>query len=595
LPSISGYELLDELGRGGMGVVFKARQTRLNRTVALKMLLSGQLASTTELERFRAEAEAVAQLDHPNIVNVHEVGECEGRLYFSMKLVEGRSLAGFRGPPREAARLVSVVARAIHYAHERGIIHRDLKPGNILLDEQGQPYVTDFGLAKRLQADSKVTQTGAIMGTPAYMPPEQASGKKGEVTTLADVYSLGAVLYELLTGRPPFHAETPLDTILQVIEKPPHLPSKLNPAVDPNLEAVCLKCLQKDAKQRYVSAAELADDLDHWLRGEPTRARPPSAWQAIRFWARQNFGAAGWLVVIGIVSGLIAGVTNLAVTVQPLIGWDTAPAYERLPSLELPWLARNWPIPMWVRHGLLWALMGMASFLGLIMAGLVRPKNRTADVAAGAFTGFVVGVTQIVLSVGWTYIILTSVHPIEADLQQLCDAAFAESAPQKAPQDAKGKAPPRPRESLLQKYPDLQALPAADRGWVFYEKIRADIIVGIPFGLGLGVLLVLTTVLIVTAQAMIAGPLLRQGIAPHAVLGRYLEAAFPATVLLCEVFTIPIEIKYLSFQLEIWHPLLVGLLLAALMGALRGWPWPFRLLLHASWLFSALMLARRFL
>jgi WD40 repeat protein/serine/threonine protein kinase len=333
-PAIPGYELLAELGRGGMGVVYKARQTRLNRTVALKMLLAGQLASVTEMERFRTEAEAVASLDHPNIVTIHEVGEYDGRFYFTMKLVEGRSLSGFAGPPQEAARLVSVVARAVHYAHQRGIIHRDLKPGNILLEaphplapspkegegERGEgclgrgvggegwtPYVTDFGLAKRLQADSRMTQTGAIMGTPAYMPPEQASGKKGEVTTLADVYSLGAVLYELLTGRPPFHAETPLETLVQVLEKEPELPGRLNPLVDRGLEAVCLKCLEKDPKRRYPSAGELADDLERWLAGVPILAQRSSAFERLLKWARRRPAAAALLGV-----GAVAAVTILS-------------------------------------------------------------------------------------------------------------------------------------------------------------------------------------------------------------------------------------------------------------------------------------------
>ena len=312
--SFGDYELIEELARGGMGVVFKARQISLNRVVALKIIQTGRLSSAEAVRRFQLEAEAAARLDHPNIIPIHEVGEHDGHHYFTMKLVEGGSLAtaafhesvgGNRSPSstrlRHTAETVAKVARAVHYAHQHGIIHRDLKPGNIFLDARGEPLVGDFGLAKLSEHDSGLTAMGDIMGTPSYMSPEQAEGKAKQLTTASDIWSLGAILYELLSGRPPFRGATAIETLREVSDRDPAPPRSFDKSVDADLETICLHCLEKDPARRYLSADALAEDLERWLRGEPITARPVRPFERAVKWARRQpmlAAAAAALVLV---------------------------------------------------------------------------------------------------------------------------------------------------------------------------------------------------------------------------------------------------------------------------------------------------------
>jgi TolB-like protein/Flp pilus assembly protein TadD/predicted Ser/Thr protein kinase len=313
LGELGDYELLEEVGRGGQGVVFRARQKSLDRIVALKVISLGQWASKAHLKRFRLEAEAAAKLEHPGIVPIHEVGERDGSCYFSMKFVEGGQLDEVvRRTPmsiRQAAELIAKVARTVHYAHEHGILHRDIKPGNILLDAKGEPHLTDFGLARLVESESSVTQTLDVLGTPSYMAPEQAVGNNAAVSSVTDVYGLGAVLYQLLTGQPPFAGGTTYETIRLLCETEPRNPRVLNPKLDRDLSTICLKCLEKDPKRRYSSALALAEDLERWLKHEPILARHTGIVARGKKWVRRNptsallaaslvalAAGAGWIV-----------------------------------------------------------------------------------------------------------------------------------------------------------------------------------------------------------------------------------------------------------------------------------------------------------
>jgi WD40 repeat protein/tRNA A-37 threonylcarbamoyl transferase component Bud32 len=311
--TFGNYELLAEMGRGGMGVVYKARQRGLNRDVALKVILAGQLASEQAVQRFRTEAENAASLEHPHIVPIYEVGEQDGLPFFSMKLIEGgplsRHVARFTADPQAAARLMVTAAHAVHHAHQRGILHRDLKPANILLDDRNEPHVADLGLAKRVERRDAVTLSGAIIGTPSYMAPEQAAGRNREQTTATDVYGLGAVLYELLTGRPPFRETDHLDTMLKVIREEPVRPSRLRPGLAGDLETICMKCLEKEPKARYASAEALGRDLERFLKGEPIEGRTLRPFQKAVRWVRRHPAPAGLVAV------------SVLATLCLLVGW----------------------------------------------------------------------------------------------------------------------------------------------------------------------------------------------------------------------------------------------------------------------------------
>ena len=304
LKYFGDYELLGEIARGGMGVVFRAKQTSLGRIVALKMIIAGNLAAPDDIRRFKQEAEAAANLDHPHIVPIYEVGEHDGQHYFSMRLMEGGSLgdalrSGQKFSLATAAKLIATIARAVHHAHQRSVLHRDLKPGNILLDTAGEPHVSDFGLAKQVDGDDQLTRTGAVVGTPNYMAPEQAMAQK-QLSTAVDVFSLGAIFYELLTGKPPFQAISPMETLLQVMSKEAVSPRSANQLVDVDLETICLKCLEKEPQRRYDSAAAFADDLERWLRHEPIVARRISFMQRATKWARRHpaLAALGSVIVL---------------------------------------------------------------------------------------------------------------------------------------------------------------------------------------------------------------------------------------------------------------------------------------------------------
>jgi hypothetical protein len=476
------YELIEEIARGGMGVVFRGRQVSLNRLVAVKMILSGELASQDDVARFRLEAEAAANLDHPGIVPIYEIGEHQGQHYFSMKFIAGESLASrlkklaaenvSTGSPRERVRhsvkLVSEVARAVHYAHQRGIIHRDLKPANILIDLEGRPHITDFGLAKRVTGDSQLTHTGAIVGTPSYMSPEQAAGGSVSVTTAADIYGLGAILYAVLTGKPPLEGSSPLETLQKVQNEEPQKPSRTCPDVDRDLDAICGKCLAKNPDDRYRSAGELADDLERWLRGESVQAAAPSAASVVWRWLCSNFRIAAAVLVLGVITGWLVvepARWSQAHNVGSYLGIYRGSFPDEQPPALLESLA-NYSI-FW---GFATLIVGLGCYfsMGWLCDHLVRPKSSGPAALSGFALGSTAAVTAFFSGIGWTTISQHAVWPIKPDLELLAaaidnDTTFSDG------------------RKLADVYPGITARHVM-------KKAFADLETGVPFALGMGLL-----------------------------------------------------------------------------------------------------------
>jgi hypothetical protein len=457
---IGDYELQERIAEGGMGVVWRARQVSLNRAVALKMIRAGELATAEEVQRFRFEAQAAGNLQHPHIVPIHEIGEHEGQQYFSMDLIDGGSLADAARRPREpaaVARLMAVVAGAVHYAHQRGLLHRDLKPANILLDAQGEPHVTDFGLARHLTAEAGSDRPASgIVGTPSYMAPEQVRAEK-LLSTVVDVYGLGAILYELLTGRPPFRAATTFDTLVQVLEQEPTRPRALNPTADRDLETICLTCLEKDPKKRYGSAQELAEDLERVVQHEPIRARPATLAVLVQVWFRRHLRAVLYTALVGLLGGLLAS-TQGETGVVPF-----------------------------------------GAFAGFLAVLLVCPANQTGDVAVGGACGLIVTLSALLFSGGPGI-----PYGLERDVDLLTRQAqhLAEGRNDSADSDLR---------VLAHRYPGLEQQDPAHRVDFLVGKVRADLGPDLTTANRTHVLMMMIFIPWCLGMALYAGPFRRQG------------------------------------------------------------------------------------
>ena len=457
------YVLLEELARGGMGIVYRARHKELNRIVAIKMIISGEYSSELDVQRFQLEAKAAAQLDHSGIVPIYEINSHQGQPYFAMKLVEGGSLAEnrerFLSDPRKTAKLIAQAARAVHHAHQRGILHRDIKPANILLDEDDQPLLTDLGLAKLSTGESNLTQTGAVLGTPSYMPPEQAKSSQS-LTTAADIYSLGAILYELLSGKPPHRGDTALETVLQVVNEPIVPVREIDSQVDRDLELICMTCLRKDPDARYATAGDLADDLESWLDGLPISIKPASVFTRAAHWIRHNQGIMYLVMLL-----LAAMVLTLPLAISVLSSLDdVANLYTQTDDDPLPLIFSFTKMPTWVPFVGGFGVLLLWPATGALVSIVTRPRNWWRAAVNGVV---VAGITSLFMTLlmGWVPFTLASQEQTTKLVRALATDTWATEEASSAK---------KTQEILLDKYPFLENVPDEEKASYLADRAFAD-------------------------------------------------------------------------------------------------------------------------
>lgn len=568
VPYFGDYELIDEIARGGMGIVYRAKQISLKRVLALKMILSGQFASETELSRFFLEAEAAANLDHPGIVPIYDIGEHNGQHYFTMKFIDGPTLSelssDLSGNFSKIVHLVAKIADAIHHAHQRGILHRDLKPGNVLIDADGTPLVTDFGLARKIEDAQELTQTGAVLGTPGFMSPEQASGKV--VTTAADIYSMGAILYELLCGRPPHKEETVFDTLTSIVNNPPKRPREIDGSIPTDLELIVLKCLEKDPEPRYSSAAEFARDLRAFANSEPVSVRAPSPLEVVRSWINKNYGNLVWVPIIALVVGWVSGFSIWIAT----LGGDQGMRLETLNRFSgiaivqlIDWRAWFWPAVA--------AFVFLLATIGYATARLVQTKNRAADLGAGLSVGLLTGLIAFVAGFGALFIAFMNNYSHDDHI--IYEAAIGNHQ--------------QAREMIQAIYPELNASSDRNRIDMLTDKMvnhrNSSTLVGMWLGTPLCLLLFGITGVV---QTLVAGPIIRRqsnwsGLLSYACFGLAVVAGF-------FIFGMELSMRVMYGAGAILHPLqpMACLLLVAVgvIGVVRQWPIYAQVLTTVAWM-----------